>query len=57
MVAFSIVSHVRKTRIRLFFLNIFVMAKVSTKITISGKPSDTATTIIVTVIIRISKNS
>jgi hypothetical protein len=56
-VAFPIVSHARKTRTRLFSLSIFVVANARAKVTANGKPSGTATTMIVTVTIRISRNS
>ncbi len=57
MVVFFIVLYARRTRIRLFSLSILVVAKVSVKVTVSGRLSGTAITMMVIVTIKISRNS
>lgn len=55
-VALPIVSHARRTLTRLFSFNIFVVAKARASVTARGKPSGTATTMMVTATMRISIN-
>jgi hypothetical protein len=56
-VALPIVSQARNTLTRLFSFSIFVVAKAKANVTARGRPSGTATTMMVTATIRISKNA
>jgi hypothetical protein len=56
-VALPIVSQARRILTRLFSFSIFVVAKASASVTAKGRPSGTATTIMVTATMRISMNA
>ena len=57
MVALPIVSHALRCRTRLFSLSILLVAKDNASVTATGRPSGTATTIMVMATMRMSRKA